>query len=427
MNILTMPFHSITFENVVAFCKTGALESFNLDYKKNMTGSLSKHFATFSNTFGGLIIIGVEEDSTGRPSTYDGIVFDAKLIDQIHQHASNVDPFPRYSVRATDEVKGKVFILIKIAEGDQPPYMPTNDLTIKMRTGNVSTPLRNPDSRELEKLYEKRAKAPQARANALDLSYEVYRAALRPKAEKRHAEKSSAFALPLSPYDIDVDVPYRISILPVAPADPIIDYRMIKARMDDYQVQSRYDDDFPRHPLETIPRGIMFSSTDESILNFEYGTVLDNGLIDNIINVLYIDPKDDSQQLWMTHLTRPLIRQLEVARKFYNLAGFNGLLNCRLTLDNAKGLTVYPLAPSGWPASNYGRKRKLEKIDSYEWELPELDTFKLSDKAALISKVTELIEQFYWDFGMEAPHSEMIKAYFDELGWSIPSPAEDRG
>src|SRR6476469_7751648 len=124
MSLHNKPFHKITFQDVVDLCDAETLESVTLDYKAVLPRDLSKHFATFSNTLGGLIIIGVEEDpKTGKPFKYEGISFESKLIDQIHQHASNVIPYPTFEVRPTDEVNGKVFILIRILEGDQPPYI----------------------------------------------------------------------------------------------------------------------------------------------------------------------------------------------------------------------------------------------------------------------------------------------------------------
>jgi hypothetical protein len=49
-----------------------------------------------SNRYGGLIIVGVEEDrQTGKPSKCEGITDDGKQIDRVHQFA-NVRPLPTY-------------------------------------------------------------------------------------------------------------------------------------------------------------------------------------------------------------------------------------------------------------------------------------------------------------------------------------------
>lgn len=124
MDILNKPNSINTFQDIVDFCKQGEREGYELDYKQDLPpGGLSKHFAAFSNTRGGLIIIGVEEDkTTGIPKAWAGIDAKAQSIETIHQWASNVTPIPRYEVHATDIQKGKFFILIRILEGDRTPY-----------------------------------------------------------------------------------------------------------------------------------------------------------------------------------------------------------------------------------------------------------------------------------------------------------------
>src|SRR6266446_6437007 len=147
MDLLAQDFNTITFQDVVDFCDQKIVESTELDYKRVIPRELAKHVAAMSNQYGGLIIIGVEEDpKTGTPSKYEGITNDGKLIDRIHQVANNVRPLPSYTVRTTDEGKGKVFLLVRISEGGAPPYTTINDPTVYLRTGNITTPLRQADT-----------------------------------------------------------------------------------------------------------------------------------------------------------------------------------------------------------------------------------------------------------------------------------------
>lgn len=79
----------------------------------------------------------------------------------MHQFANNVRPLPTYAVRATDEVNGKVFLLIRINEGGAPPYRPMNDPTVYLWTGNITTrvSLESADAEVVRELYAKRANA----------------------------------------------------------------------------------------------------------------------------------------------------------------------------------------------------------------------------------------------------------------------------
>lgn len=162
MNMLKKPVSEISFNEVVEFCNEAHGEGVQIDYKKDFpSNGFAKHFAAFSNTRGGIIIIGVEEDrKSGIPVSWTGVVKDAKQIEKIHQAASNVEPIPSYEVHATDEVDGKCFVLIRINEGDKTPYYVQNDFNIWVRTGNISNPIgiASPDGLELLFGKEKRPK-----------------------------------------------------------------------------------------------------------------------------------------------------------------------------------------------------------------------------------------------------------------------------
>lgn len=56
---------------------------------------LSKSIASFANTKGGVILIGVEEGKdTKLPIACEGIKYDPKLSEQINQEIANVEPYP---------------------------------------------------------------------------------------------------------------------------------------------------------------------------------------------------------------------------------------------------------------------------------------------------------------------------------------------
>jgi predicted HTH transcriptional regulator len=178
MRILTTPIEDITFADIVGFCQEKQIEGTELDYKKDLSEKgLAKHIAAFSNTRGGIMIIGVEEDSkTGVPLKWEGVDNDGKLIDRIHQYAANVTPLPSYTVRVTDEVNGKVFLLLRILEGDSTPYYVRNRSDIWVRLGNIST---QASPEDLQRLIGKKEQAAQARAFFISRAEEVSLAALK--------------------------------------------------------------------------------------------------------------------------------------------------------------------------------------------------------------------------------------------------------
>jgi len=78
MKVLNTPVQDLTFADIVAFCQEQHIEGVQVDYKKEFPRrGLAQHIAAFSNTRGGISIIGVEEDErTGLPVKWEGIVND---------------------------------------------------------------------------------------------------------------------------------------------------------------------------------------------------------------------------------------------------------------------------------------------------------------------------------------------------------------
>jgi predicted HTH transcriptional regulator len=131
MDILTRQLNSFTFEDIVAFVGEKIPEGVQLDYKKDFPEKgLAKIIASFANTRGGVIIIGVEEDEkTGLPTACEGILPD-KHEDRIYQYIGNINPIPKVEIQTIDSTQGKVFVLIRVFEGDETPYYVHNDNNI---------------------------------------------------------------------------------------------------------------------------------------------------------------------------------------------------------------------------------------------------------------------------------------------------------
>jgi len=65
--MFSTPIDDLTFENVNEFCRSLPREGHTLDYKLDFPRRLDKVLASFANTFGGYILIGVDETATGEP------------------------------------------------------------------------------------------------------------------------------------------------------------------------------------------------------------------------------------------------------------------------------------------------------------------------------------------------------------------------
>lgn len=406
MDLLTQDINSISFQDVVDFCDQQIVENTELDYKQTLPRSIAKHFAAMSNRFGGLIIVGVEEDSqTGLPSKYEGIVNDGKLIDQVHQHANNVRPLPSYNVCTTDEVNGKVFLLIRISEGGAPPYTPKNDPTVYLRTGNITTPLERADVDIVRDLYAKRANAETerrdnvARAEArlrvrLEQAVEEQRSAA--SAEEDAADRVKQEVPSPSPENLGLITAY---LQPFYPHKELAKPRAIFAKLPHLKVTYQSSRAFPSLQMRPITRGMFSFECRRQTLAFNCDQIYANGLFMHSESI--VRPWTDRRnELFISELARNLYSTLLFGRVLYNEVGYIGLTRGSLVLQGARGIKVIPILPSGRRMGLFDSDIPRAADDTYSWPI-EADTHQLNDDAWLQAYFYERMRETFWDLGFE--------------------------
>jgi len=87
--IFTKDIEKISFADVVAFCEQRSRENINLDYKKEIDASLTKTIAAMANTWGGMIIIGVEDEDSMSKLPVEGISYEEHLRERINNLGSS--------------------------------------------------------------------------------------------------------------------------------------------------------------------------------------------------------------------------------------------------------------------------------------------------------------------------------------------------
>ncbi len=433
MIILTDPIETFTFEKVVLFCKEANVEGVQLEYKQDLSSprGLSRQFASMCNSRGGVIIIGVVEDKVGKPAQFDGVPLDGKMIDRIHQYATNVDPRPSYEVHHTNEVNGKVFILIRIYEGGRLPYYVQNDPSLYIRTGNITDPigLASPETTEL--LFRKKDRAELARKNNLDRSIEVYKSAVLQADKERLAwvasekskylkqveqAKAEGSPIPKEPMFIgklgtQVSM-LTLTIQPFFPYGPLVLPRVIKDRVQEIRFTSRMGD-YPDLNLRPIQDGL---------LNFEWGhngaidcqELYSNGLLYFAQDVLR--PDDGVKKVYISHIAADLFVFLKAASLFYTLAKYQGSLIGSVKLEGIDGARLIRIVPNRWrPGAFWDDEKEVPVMDKYEWSI-DINTSTLHDQKALQNYFIEFIREIYWSLGYEDAPEELLKAFLTDVG-----------
>ena len=419
MDLFIQDFNTITFQDVLDFCDQKIVESTVLDYKQVIPRDLAKHFAAMSNRLGGLIIIGVEEDpQTGTPSRYKGIVNDGKLIDRIHQFANNVRPLPGYSVRTTNEVGGKVFLLIRISEGGAPPYTTVNDPTVYLRTGNITTPLRQADADIVRDLYAKRTSADTTRRDNVARAKAVLLSVLEQEDLKRKPplmrqntdDGGSRFFVEELSDDFRL---LTAHLQPFYPRRELASPRAIHAMLDTVCVRNGCDQGrfFPSRQMKPIARGMIGFRWTGNDVSFISDQVYANGLF------LHGENTGASRQEWVNDISladiaRVLYTTLLFGRKLYNQLGYSGLTRGAIELTGAGGRAVrLILLPR-----QYQTELPIAIDAAYTWPIAA-DTHQISDDAWVREYFFTRMREIYWDLGVMDVAQNVFDTFVKEWGF----------
>lgn len=437
MKILNQPIATITFKDVVDFCQEGNVEGVQVDYKTQLPKrGLSKHFASFSNTRGGLIILGVAENSSGKPEVFEGLKLDTKLVDQIHQFATSVEPRPSYDVSVTNEISGKSFILIRIYEGTETPYYVQNDPNIYIRTGNITDPIDIANPKVVEGLFEKRSLARIARKNSINRTIEVYKSALE-RAEKERlrliAEEKENYQIllgqaklkgePIGQFKSKIfqeslgnkTSMFTLLLQPYNPSRPFLALNDIKLKVDNVRVKTS-DGDFPDLNLKPIQDGIIHFFWNQNDGGIECQQIYSNGLIFHSEDVLRID--EDGRKIYLSSLVFRMLRFLKFASGFYTSFPYQGVLSGYIKLEGANDTNIIRIEPRGHFASYWDEGNQTPVMKHYIWNL-DLDTSVLFDDLSRQNFLISKIQEIYWSLGYENPNENLIKDFFKENGWLI--------
>jgi hypothetical protein len=417
----------ITFGDAASFCEEAEPEDVQLDYKLELPPkNLAKHFAAFSNTLGGLLIVGVEEDKqTGVPLRWEGVPNTGKLLERVHQFAADVGPRPKYEVRFTDEREGKAFLLIRVLEGDETPYYVANDANIYVRTGNISKPvyIASPDATYV--LFGKQEKAKLARSNFARQALKVYEAAIKEAenersaliaVERRQWEARVQGREDRGPFSSQYYTPVlgsqsamlRIQLMPYFPSRALVTLQDVQTLVGQVHATS---DDFRPMAGRPIPYGT---------LQFHWGKVngevwcqqlYANGLVFRGIDILRVDEKG-TRRFHLGHVAVHLAWVLSLALNYFPALRYTGGIRGEINLIGVQGVEVVPIRPEGWWRDNSTVHPCL--LDDHEWSL-EFDTVLLQDKVAVREFFLRKLAEVYWALGFPSLSEPVVLGYLKQL------------
>jgi hypothetical protein len=441
--LLTKPMSDITYEDVESFCDptNGPSESQTLEYKSAGeildTKNVAKAASALANTFGGTLILGVDDDhKTARPEKVSGIPW---VRDQELQISSilmdNITPPlvppPEIRVVSLPHDPSKVVVVIRVSQSNATPHGACDkngDQHFYVRVGSQSRPAGDWEAsatrEKLEWLFSRRRRSEELRdrvlAEALD-RIEIY------------------YERGLFPHFVDGKRPMGqgvFSVLPLYPQDPVATVQELYNKCVDLGtnkdqklvVKSKYDaGDFPSYGLMTptnTQNGVIgfYEYSESAVRLFEFN-IFGLFLYQQTFARALPELGPETRNLDFVVLCRQLDSYLQLASRFYDTIKSVGLLRLHVSILNLDGLCMLPPRSDGLPLAFGADPRGFV---SYQREIDcdrvvQADLLRDSDQrnALLLSLLSEIGSAFNWD-------ASRVQQEFDHYGPTYATPAQEK-
>lgn len=406
MNIFNTSIDQLTKGDIINFCQEKEPEGYQLDYKKELPNKLSKSIAAFSNSRGGLILIGIEEDpKSGVPQKWEGIPNDGKLKERVYQIASTVTPLPKVKCEVTDELEtGNVFLIIKILPGTSTPYYVNNDSRIYIRTGNISKPIDLSDPKYTEYLHlGKQELIRSLQQNFKDCMFLVDKQKEKWEIIRKNKlnTEENITSSPIGTNSADLEIVLQTDDFS---KNYCKRYELINLTR---ECRASY---FPALNLSPFVRGIKGGDINYQTGGYGIEVIKTDGLIYRVEDVLQVEAPGE-KLIRLTRLAHILTDVFEFCNKFYKRVAFSGNVIGHIKVKIPDNLTFVGINSSRF---TYDIKHSESILNEYTWEI-EIDTFTLYNRDLLTEYLRDKLKEIHWDIGIDSTNSDnVIKSFIQQ-------------
>ena len=377
------PFHEVTFNDVVAFCKKRVPEGKQLDYKyilpKNYE-KFAKVIASFANALGGLIIVGVQDDKNDQPRPpFTGIPYHEKLRNTIEDIIKvYIDPVVFVDINiCVNQTGDRMFVLIQIPQSNLTPHLVGKLKRAYIRTGQSSRPETIVHPEKLPWLLDHRKKSERLRHILYD------------KAE-RHFENY----LKTMTVSADGEVVCTLSLQPYYPEEPLTSYnnlpQLIKHASSSapYGVMAN-----PNLPLQAVQDGAAVISNQRGVYKMTefnaYGLLMNKQIVssEEMVN------GHTASTLRIESLAQNMVLFFTTARKFLEKLNVGGSLYFRLKMSNTRARRALFGKRQATVLEDYLRMDRTFSLDALQGDLPQ--TLEI------------LLHETAWSLGLQIPPEEL--------------------
>src|SRR6266849_228405 len=126
--LFSKPIVDLKFDDVEEFCKRFK-ENTRVEYKSTFDDSVKKKLpkvlSSFANSYGGILIIGINAPAGAPQEPFEGIVFPEKEPGLTVQNLSRANIFPEiplYTSLISSRTPDKAFLVVQVNESSKAPH-----------------------------------------------------------------------------------------------------------------------------------------------------------------------------------------------------------------------------------------------------------------------------------------------------------------
>jgi len=397
--MFSIPIDNLTFADVNNFCQALPREGTILDYKLDFPARLEKTVASFANTYGGHIIIGVDETSTGepvlpiagvplQPGLRERVV--AKCLDAIYPPVyPEVRIIEFQSAGATSP--DRALVVVPVQESDASAHAVDGGRNVYFRVDNISEQFtRRATVEEIEWLSSKRRKPLELKAQLLM------------EAKRRASHYLEVYR---SLRELSTGEPRCKQVLwtvPTFPRNELASPEQLWQKSFNWRVQVNFD--FPIGTAVPIAGGVRHPQS--PTMNYWYTEVNRFGLIYSEIGL----QGPGSEAITSSYFASLLVGGLRFSLRLYESLGYFGLID--LGVDVTPTRNRYPFVPGAIGDEHLRDYRTLEDTISLGFTAPVQQI-----RESLMQRAMQCYQEFFWAFGFRMEEA-MAASHFASFGIS---------
>jgi Putative DNA-binding domain len=393
--LFNIPIEKITIEDIEQFLKSGAKEGTLLDFKEEFPKRLEKAISSMANTFGGMILIGVEETDTGGGVTpIKGLPLKPGLRETVIQIGiDSIYPPLIPEVRAVDfksdpalSEPDRAIVVIRVHESAEAGHAVDQRTTVYVRADNVSDWMRKATVEESEWFHQKRQKSLAEKARIIKQAQhhaQEYVVSLRTRHQRPTSEPRGRFVVWTVP---------TFPRLPIAIPKAMFDETFGLIRRN-YPI---FPGSFPFGTRCPVVDGLYLADDESSELYFT--EIHQQGLIYTEHEFRWDKYQADGLEFVPSGAAMLLRVAAEFGCELYEQCGYFGLCDLHLGLVGIKGGAVARSA------------HRLPKMMDDTLAVERKISSRI-DNESLFSICKEMIREVYWDFGWEVDDNRLVRDF----------------